>query len=578
MTRSKKERASAEPVSPGSAYSAIPLYRRIIEGIKDGLCTLDGDGRFTYVNDVTCQRSGYAREWLLGRNFLELMRPELREDLRKRFESGLAGEEIQDLEIEYSNGRGVSTWLEVSGSPLFDEDRSMGLLVITRDVTERKRTAEEVENYRNNLEALVERRTEELSVANEQLQREIAEHKKTEAALRDSEDYYKAIFQNTGTAMVIMEEDTTISLVNRESVKFVGLKPEELEGRRKAIEFVAPEHFQMVWDHRTTRLADPSVPPHAYEFTIVDRYGHPKEIYMVVDRIPEKKKIIASFMDISARKTAERALKKSEEKYRNIFESATEGIYQSSIDGKVLSANPAFARILGYKSPEHAMKSVKDMAYEVYVDPGRRTELEKALEKSGSVSNFEVHCRRPDGTMIWISTNVRVVRDGKSEVQFYEGTLVDVTERKRMQEDIENKSRSLEETNAALRVLLKHREKDNTELEEKMLTNVKELVLPYLERLRTSQSQDKVIVEIIESNLNDILSPFVRDMKTRYVSFTPKEIQIADLMKKGKTTKEIAQILNLSTRTVDIHRYNLRRKLNITNKKINLQSYLLSLT
>jgi DNA-binding CsgD family transcriptional regulator len=85
-------------------------------------------------------------------------------------------------------------------------------------------------------------------------------------------------------------------------------------------------------------------------------------------------------------------------------------------------------------------------------------------------------------------------------------------------------------------------------------------------------------VDIIESNLNSILNPFIRDLTTRYANFTPKEIQVADLMKKGKTTKEISQILNLSTRTIDIHRYNIRRKLKITNKKVNLQSYLLSLS
>jgi DNA-binding CsgD family transcriptional regulator len=179
---------------------------------------------------------------------------------------------------------------------------------------------------------------------------------------------------------------------------------------------------------------------------------------------------------------------------------------------------------------------------------------------------------------MWVSANVRVVRDGRGKIALYEGTIVDITERKRMQQDLETKSQTLEETNAALRVLLKHREQDNAELEEKVFYNIKELVLPYVERLKVSQSKDGAIVGIIESNLNDILSPFIKGMTAKYANFTPKEIQIADLMRKGKTTKEISQVLNLSIRTIDIHRYNIRRKLNITNKKINLQSYLLSLS
>ena len=268
----------------------------------------------------------------------------------------------------------------------------------------------------------------------------------------------------------------------------------------------------------------------------------------------------------------------SEEKYRNIFENAREGIFQTTVEGTILSANPAFAQLFGYKSPQEMVKSVKDIAYQLYADPSQRAELKGLFTKHGQVHDFEVQCRRLDGNMIWVSMNARVVKSEDGKDLFYEGTVVDITERKRMQEEIESKSRSLEETNAALRVLLQHREKDNTELEEKVFHNIKELVLPYIDRLKASHHPDQAIVDIIESNLNDVLSPFIKSMASRYENFTPKEIQIADLMKKGKTTKEISQILNLSPRTIDIHRYNIRRKLNISNKKVNLQSYLLSLS
>jgi DNA-binding CsgD family transcriptional regulator len=224
------------------------------------------------------------------------------------------------------------------------------------------------------------------------------------------------------------------------------------------------------------------------------------------------------------------------------------------------------------------MRVIKDIRYEIYADENQRNTLRRLLDKQGFVRNFEVQCRRKDGQRIWISLNFRVVRDRDNKILFFEGTLVDITERKKIQEDLENKSRSLEETNAALRVLLKQREEDKTDLEEKVLHNIKELVLPYIDKLRAGQqSKDTVIVDIVESNLNEILSPFIKSMASRYANFTPKEIQIADLMKKGKTTKEISQILNLSPRTIDIHRYNIRRKLNINKKKVNLQSYLLTL-
>jgi len=275
----------------------------------------------------------------------------------------------------------------------------------------------------------------------------------------------------------------------------------------------------------------------------------------------------------------EAALKASEEKYRNIFENAVEGIFQIGINGEILSANPSFSHLFGYKSPQEIMRAVKDIRYEIYADESQRNELRRLLDKQGFVRNFEVICRRKDGQRIWISVNIRAVKDNNNKFLFYEGTLVDITERKMIQDDLEKKSRSLEETNAALRVLLKQREEDKTDLEEKVLHNIKELVLPYIDKLRAGQqNRDTVIIDIVESNLNEILSPFIKSMASKYANFTPKEIQIADLMKKGKSTKEISTILNLSPRTIDIHRYNIRRKLNINKKKVNLQSYLLTLT
>ena len=303
------------------------------------------------------------------------------------------------------------------------------------------------------------------------------------------------------------------------------------------------------------------------------------DVSFTVIRVHEREIIYAVWRDITDRKRAEEALRQTEEKYRNIFENATEGIFQTTLAGGLLSANPAFARLFGYESPEEMLESVEDITHEIYSDPRKRDELKRLLDEQGFARNFEVECRRRDGNTIWISANVRVVRAPAGKVLFYEGTLSDITERKNIQEDLENKSLSLEEANAALRVLLKHREQDSHELEEKVVCNIKELVLPYVERLKESRAQNwQAMADIIESNLNEIMSPFSRHMASRYASFTPKEIQIADLIKKGKTTKEMSLLLGLSTRTIDIHRYNIRRKLNLNKKKINLQSYLMSLS
>lgn len=140
------------------------------------------------------------------------------------------------------------------------------------------------------------------------------------------------------------------------------------------------------------------------------------------------------------------------------------------------------------------------------------------------------------------------------------------------------KSENLEEMNTALKVLLKKREEDKAELEEKVIYNVKELIFPFLEKLKKSKldHRQQICVDIIGSNLNDIVAPFAKTLSTRYLNLTPSEIQIANLVKHGKTTKEIADLLNLSTRTIESHRDSIRQKLGIKNKRANLRTHLMS--
>jgi DNA-binding CsgD family transcriptional regulator len=150
---------------------------------------------------------------------------------------------------------------------------------------------------------------------------------------------------------------------------------------------------------------------------------------------------------------------------------------------------------------------------------------------------------------------------------------------KKRETELQIKSRSLEELNTALRVLLREREEDRVELEQKVLANVKSLVLPYLEKVRQARLDTKTLayLDILESNLVDIVSPFSRRLSSKYLQLTPKEIQIANFVKEGKTSKEIAEILNVSKSAVDIHRFRLREKLGLNKRKANLRSHLTAL-
>lgn len=166
------------------------------------------------------------------------------------------------------------------------------------------------------------------------------------------------------------------------------------------------------------------------------------------------------------------------------------------------------------------------------------------------------------------------------------GALVDITKTKQVEQALKEKQRDLEaqnirlqEMNAALKVLIENREKDKTELEEKVLDNVKGLASPILASLKRSNLdlRQRTCVEMLEIALEEIVAPFLHTLSQKHTDLTRTEVVVANLVREGKSTRKIAEILNVSKRSIDTYRTNLRKKLGIGNKKVNLRSYLLSL-
>jgi DNA-binding CsgD family transcriptional regulator len=144
---------------------------------------------------------------------------------------------------------------------------------------------------------------------------------------------------------------------------------------------------------------------------------------------------------------------------------------------------------------------------------------------------------------------------------------------------LEKKTQGLEELNMAMKVLLKKREEDKTDIEDNVMANIKELINPYFEKIKKTDldDQQKAYLSILKSNLNEITSPFTRKMFLKHLSLTPTEIRIANLIRHGNSTKKIAKLLNTSPRTIETHRKNIRGKIGLQQKKENLRSYLMSL-
>ncbi len=282
-------------------------------------------------------------------------------------------------------------------------------------------------------------------------------------------------------------------------------------------------------------------------------------------------------------------LQESEEKAKTIFENANDLIVYVDVDGTCLDINDRVEDILGYKPEEVIGRNFTEFElFEQEVMEKNVRLFEKIiLGKPAPMLEFDAF--RKDKSRIFIEVNARLVKKS-GKVKGILNIIRDVTERKlaaeevqkyqdHLEELVKERTINLEEANTALKVLLKKREEDKIEIEEKMLFNVKDLILPYLEVLRGGKlnTSQKAYLDIIKSNLNDIVSPFVRGLCSGHLKFTPMEIKVANFVKHGKTTKEIALMLNLSIKTIEFHRENIRKKLGIKNKRMNLRTSLISI-
>jgi PAS domain S-box-containing protein len=285
------------------------------------------------------------------------------------------------------------------------------------------------------------------------------------------------------------------------------------------------------------------------------------------------------------RRLAEEALQRSEERYRALYEDNPSMYFTTDAEGTVLSVNQFGAEQLGYSAQELVGQPVLTVFHPDDREAVRE-QLWICLQNPMQMAHWEFRKVRKDGSVLWVKETARAVKgpDGKPVVLV---VCEDITKRKqaedalkRRENDLEDKSRNLEELNTALKVLLRQRERDREEFEEWVLANVKNLIMPYIEELKrlTLETKGATYISILESNLKDITSSFSRRLSAKYINLTSKELEIANLIKGGKTSKDIAGLLNVSERTVDFHRKNIRRKLGLYNRKENLRSHLLAMS
>ena len=262
------------------------------------------------------------------------------------------------------------------------------------------------------------------------------QRRRAEVELRKSEEKYRNLVENINEVIFSLDPQGRLTYISPVIQQVALYAPEEMIGQpftRFIYREDIPEFLVSLKHTRASHLE-----PH--EFRMLSKQGNILHMRLSTRRVLEGDEpagLTGLLIDITGQKLGEVLLDRAESKYRSIFANAAEGIFQSSSDGKFIVANPACARILGYASAEELIIQDPDEQRGYFVDPSRYKEFQGVLEDHGAVQGYEVQVYRKDGSKIWVSLNARAIRNPNGEPLFHEGTIQDITERKRAEDQIQ---------------------------------------------------------------------------------------------------------------------------------------------
>jgi PAS domain S-box-containing protein len=416
---------------------------------------------------------------------------------------------------------------------------------------------------------------------------------RAEEAIRESEERYRTLFESTANPIVVIDTEGNYISCNNAALEFFQSVRDDLLSRN-ILNFIPPNKKRYdIEIHKSLWKTGGSVETEYYiggnvkfmEMTITPTVWKGSNVVLGIGK------------DITKRKQAEEALRESERRLADIIDFLPDATLAVDLQGKIIAWNHAIEEMTGVKAEEIIGKGGYEYAVPFYgekrpilidlvLKPDKKIEQSyySFLEKQKELLIVEtwVPCLKGGKAFLWAKASP--LYDSKGDIVGAIESIRDITARKHAEEalgkremELEAKTHELEDLNAALRVLLKQREEDRNELEEKVLSNVKVLILPQMEKLKNHMDlKGMSYANVLESNLKDIISPFAKKLSVKYLNLTNREVEVANLIKEGKTTKEIASFLNVSESAVNVYRYHIRRKLNLS-KKHNLRSYLSSL-
>jgi len=263
----------------------------------------------------------------------------------------------------------------------------------------------------------------------ESLHQRVMELEHCEEERKRTEEIFLDLFNATEEVVLLMDRKGIILRANKNAARLYGVPMERLPGT-SIYDLIPGDRVESNKGKVKTVLETRK--PVRFEGRLEEKVFE-NWLYPVLYDGSEVQRIAIYVRDITERKRLEGIVKQTEEKYRNIYENAMEGIFQIGPDGGFLSANPSLAHIHGYDSPEDLTKTVSDIR-SLYINPDDHHRLINLLFEQGAVQNYEAKMYRKDGSLQWISTNVRLVKDPQGKPLYYEGTMMDITNRKMAEE------------------------------------------------------------------------------------------------------------------------------------------------
>jgi PAS domain S-box-containing protein len=408
-----------------------------------------------------------------------------------------------------------------------------------------------------------------------------------EKALKISEERCALILENIQDGYYEVDLKGNYTSFNEGLLRITGYTREEMLGmnNRKIVDdYNHKKVFQVFHQVYLT-----GVPAHVFDWECIRKDGSRRFVEVSVTLKKDADDNPAGFMgiarDVTPRKLAEQALRESEERYRMIIENIQEGYYEVDLDGNYTFFNEGLLRITGYTREE-----MLGMNNRRIVDEYNNREVFRVFHQvylTGVPAHaFDWECIRKDGSRRFVEVSVTLKRDIHGKPIGFMGISRDITERKKYQAELEakenelkHKNQSLEEANTALNVLMKKVEEHRIINEETLRNNLNKVTLPYLQKAK-EKTRDKAALDslrLLEESLNSIFAPFAHDLAPNFPRLTSTEIDVANFIVQGKRTKEIADVLSVTPKAIEVHRNNLRRKFGLTNQKTGLRTHLLSL-